>query len=76
MISSHKKKLVRQKSINMPSPPPLSQSPFTWENNLNLNNQSYYHDPLTRSLSSESSTSHSSSSNPVVVSTKFSYRRR
>jgi hypothetical protein len=76
MISSHKKKLVRQKSINMSSPPPVSQSRFTWENNLNWNTLSYYHDPLTRSLSTESSASHSNSSNPVVVSTKYFYRRK
>jgi len=76
MIPSRKKKLVRQKCINMDSPPPLSQSPFIWENNLNCNIQSYYHDTLTRSLSSESSTSYSSSSKPASVSTKIFYRRR
>lgn len=71
MIPSHRKKLVRQKSINVPSPPPCLQSPFTWDNNLNWN-----HDTLTRSLSTESSTSQNSSSNPVVVPTKYFYRRR
>jgi hypothetical protein len=77
MLSSHKKKLVRQKSIHVPSPPPSLQSPFTWENNLNWNIQTSYPDPLIRSFSTESSTSRSSSSKPVVVvSNKFSYQRR
>jgi hypothetical protein len=67
MISPRKKKLVRQKAVDFP--PPL-QSLFTRENNLNWNNQ----EPLTRSLSTESSTSNSP--NPVVIPTKFFYRRR
>ena len=58
-------------------PPPCLQSSFLWDNNnLNWNSPSSYHDPLTRTLSTESSISHSSSSNPVVVSTKIFYRRR
>ncbi|CAF4469661.1 unnamed protein product, partial [Rotaria sp. Silwood2] len=65
MISSQKKKLQRQNSIYIPSSPRSLQSTFTWENNLNQNIQSYYHDPLTRSLSTESSTSSTSTSNNV-----------
>ncbi|CAF3808647.1 unnamed protein product [Rotaria sordida] len=84
MISSHKKKLQRQNSIYIPPSPRSLQSTFTWENNLNRNIQSYYHDPLTRSLSTESSTSSTSTSNnvdndysnPVFVSTKYFYRRK
>ncbi len=75
MASSHRKKLVRQKAIHSPPPPIPLQSLFIQENNLTWNNQPYYPD----SLSAESSTSSnvdSNSSNPVVVSSKFLYRRR
>ncbi|CAF1034842.1 unnamed protein product [Rotaria sp. Silwood1] len=84
MISSHRKKLQRQNSIYVPPSPTSLQSTFTWENNLNQNMQSYYNDPLTHSLSTESSTSSTStsnnvdshSSNPIFVSTKYFYRRK
>ncbi|CAM4746782.1 unnamed protein product [Rotaria magnacalcarata] len=85
MISSHRKKLIRQKSLNVPpSPRSLLQSTFIWENNLTRNNPSYHHNSLTRSLSTESpddstsplDTVDSHPSSPTFVSTKFFYRRR
>jgi hypothetical protein len=76
MASSHRKKLVRQKAIHSPPPPIPLQSLFIQENNLTWNNnQPYYPDPLSAE-SSTSSNVDSNSSNPVVVSSKFLYRRR
>ena len=75
MISSHKKKLVRQKAVNTPPPPLALQSLFTRENNLNCDIPPYHHNPLTRSLSTESSTFKSVENNSSYP-TKFLYRRR
>lgn len=89
MTSTHKKKVFHQTPVQ--SSTPLSQPPFILDNNLNRNVQQnpryldiVYHDQPARLSTTESSTSPTStsmdvdnfSSTPVVIPSKFYYRRR
>ena len=89
MTSTHKKKINHQRSVvvDVPPPSPPSQPPFVLEDNLKRNlekNSNYFNFVSTRSSSTESSASSTStlmhvdtlSSTPVVIPTKFFYRRR
>lgn len=90
IISSHKKKVFHKRPVILTPPSSTYSSsppPFILENNRNRNSNYLdfiNHDQATRSSSTESSTSSTSTlrhvdtfpSTPVVIPTKFFYRRR